>query len=62
MKKKYNAPTVEVVSVVIPAIMTRASLDVVGGSDPDNHDERGDFSFQGTDEFRSDWDNIWGNM
>lgn len=54
MKKIYNTPEVEIVSMNVGNIMTDASILVI--------DEKGYSEYQGTDEFRSDWDNIWGEM
>lgn len=57
MKKEYISPMAEMVSVRIDTIMTDASL--LYGKDKDG---KIDSKYQGADELRSDWENIWEGM
>lgn len=55
MKKIYSSPLVEVVNFEIKTIMTDGSLNY-------NKNTKIDSKYQGTDEARNDWDNIWEGM
>lgn len=57
MKKIYSSPLVEVVNFEIKTIMTDGSLNY-----DKNKNNKIDSKYQGTDEARNDWDNIWGGM
>lgn len=57
MKKIYSSPLVEVVNFEIKTIMTDGSLNY-----DKNTNTKIDSKYQGTDEARNDWDNIWGGM
>lgn len=62
MKKKYYTPLVELVSVKANSIMTTVSGEIVDDGNPATYEERGHFGYQGTDQSRNDWDNIWSGM
>lgn len=57
MKKIYSSPLVEVVNFEIKTIMTDGSMNY-----DKNNNNKIDSKYQGTDEARNDWDNIWGGM
>lgn len=64
MKKRYNSPVIEIVEMDIRSSILEMSL--YEGNDgtqgTNGMYNRGTSDKQKGDEFRSDWDNIWGEM
>ncbi|MBR3906645.1 MAG: hypothetical protein IKJ61_00920 [Bacteroidaceae bacterium] len=64
MKKRYNSPVIEIVEMDIRSSILEMSLyeGDNGTQGTDGKYNRGTSDKQKGDEFRCDWDNIWGDM
>lgn len=63
MKKRYNSPVIEIIEMEIQSSILKISLlEGNDGEDATQGNKRGHSGLQKDNEFRSDWDNIWGNM
>ncbi|MBR3917072.1 MAG: hypothetical protein IKJ49_08040 [Bacteroidaceae bacterium] len=54
MKKIYNSPEIEILEISVESIMVTTS--------PETDEGRGNDVDGTANEYRGDWENIWGNM
>lgn len=60
MKKIYNSPVIEILEFRHANLLALSLFEGEDGGGENNN--RGSSDKQKSDEFRNDWDNIWGGM
>mgnify|MGYP003303095574 CR=1 FL=1 len=60
MKKIYNSPEIEILEISVESIMLTKSPETAPGDEDD--EGRGNDTGGTANEYRGDWENIWGNM